>query len=416
MKSTFKVLFYLKKNEPKKNGHVTIMIRITVDGSNTQFSSKLDIHPDDWDVSKGQAKTGKGYTAKNSALNRLLESVKAELTVHYNRLMNVKGYALPEQIRNAFLGLEEKEKTLITYFSQFNEQYKRKVGTTATQKTYSRYELTKQRLIDFMKERYHASDMPVRELNTVFIENFYLYLRNTCDISNNTAMKFVQRFRTILNYAKNTGLDFIDPFANYKFNFERVDRGYLEQAEIDKIYNKEFTSRRLEQVRDMFIFSCYTGLSYIDLCNLTPENIKTGFDSKLWIMTKREKTGIDSNIPLLEIPRQILAKYEGRLKDGKLLPVISNQKMNDYLDEIAAICEINKHITFHLARHTFATEICITQGVPIESVSKMLGHTNIKTTQIYARVVDRKVSHDMSVLERKLNSRKKQQETVSVNL
>lgn len=416
MKSTFKVLFYLKKNEPKKNGYVTIMIRITVDGSNTQFSSKLDMHPDDWDVSKGQARTGKGYSTKNSALNRLLESIKSELTVHYNRLMNVKGYALPEQIRNAFLGLEEKEKTLITYFSQFNEQYKQKVGTTATQKTYSRYELTKQRLIDFMEERYHVSDMQIRELNTVFIENFYLYLRNTCDISNNTAMKFVQRFRTVLNYAKNTGLDFIDPFANYKFNFERVDRGYLEQAEIDKIYNKEFTSKRLEQVRDMFIFSCYTGLSYIDLCNLIPENIKTGFDSKLWIMTKREKTGIDSNIPLLEIPRQILAKYEGRLKDGKLLPVISNQKMNDYLDEIAAICEINKHITFHLARHTFATEICITQGVPIESVSKMLGHTNIKTTQIYARVVDRKVSHDMSVLERKLNSRKKQQETVSVNL
>lgn len=416
MKSTFRILFYLKKNEPKKNGHVTIMIRVTVDGSNTQFSSKLDIHPDDWDVSKGQAKTGKGYRAKNSALNRLLESIKSELTVHYNRLLNVKGYALPEQIRNAFLGLEEKEKTLVTYFSQFNGQYKQKVGTTATQKTYSRYELTKQRLIDFMKGKYHVSDMPVRELNTVFIENFYLYLRNACGINNNTAMKFVQRFRTVLSYARNTGLDFIDPFANYKFNFDRVDRGYLEQAEIDKIYNKAFASKRLEQVKDMFIFSCYTGLSYIDLCNLTAENIRTGFDGRLWIMTKREKTGIDSNIPLLEIPRQILEKYEGKLKDGKLLPVISNQKMNDYLIEIAALCGIDKHITFHVARHTFATEICITQGVPIESVSKMLGHTNIKTTQIYARVVDRKVSHDMSVLERKINSRKRQQETVVVNL
>ena len=355
MKSTFKVLFYLKKNEPKKNGHVTIMIRVTVDGSNTQFSSKLDLHPDDWDVSKGQAKTGKGYSTKNSALNRLLETIKSELTVHYNRLMNVKGYALPEQIRNAFLGLEEKEKTLISYFSQFNDQYKQKVGTTVTQKTYSRYELTKQRLTDFMREKYRVSDLQVRELNTVFIENFYLYLRNTCAISNNTAMKFVQRFRTVLNYARNTGLDFIDPFANYKFNFERVDRGYLEQAEIDKIYNREFTSKRLEQVRDMFIFSCYTGLSYIDLCNLKPDNIKTGFDGKLWIMTKREKTGIDSNIPLLEIPRRLLAKYEGQLKDGKLLPVISNQKMNDYLDEIAVLCKIDKHITFHQARHLISS-------------------------------------------------------------
>lgn len=415
MKSTFKILFYLKKNEPKKNGHVTIMIRITVDGSNTQFSSKLDLHPDNWDVSKGQARTGKGYSTQNAALNCLLESIKAELTVHYNRLMNIKGYALPEQIRNAFLGLEEKEKTLIAYFSQFNEQYKQKVGMTATQKTYTRYELTKQRLIDFMREKYHASDKQVREINTIFIENFYLYLRNTTQIANNTAMKFIQRFRTVLNYAKNTGLDFIDPFANYKFNFERVDRGYLEQEEIDLIYNKTFATKRLEQVRDMFIFSCYTGLSYIDLCNLTSGNIKTGFDGKLWIMTKREKTGVDSNIPLLEIPRQILTKYEGRIKNGKLLPVISNQKMNDYLEEIGILCEINKHITFHLARHTFATEICITQGVPIESVSKMLGHSSIKTTQIYARVVDRKVSHDMAVLERKINSRK-QQQTVSATL
>ncbi len=409
MKSTFKVLFYLKKNEPKKNGYVTIMIRVTVDGSNTQFSSKLDIHPDEWDVSKGQAKTGKSLSAKNSTLNRTLESIRAELTVQYNRLMNLKGYALPEQIRNTFLGLEEKEKTLITYFSQFNEQYKQKVGTTTTRMTYSRYELTKQRLIDFMKDKYNRSDIQIHEMNTVFIENFYLYLRNIHGINNNTAMKFIQRFRTILMYVRNTGVDFINPFANYKFNYEKVDRGYLEQDEIDRIYNKKFASQRLEQVRDMFIFSCYTGLSYIDLCNLTPDNIKTGFDGKLWIMTKREKTGIDSNIPLLEIPRQILKKYEGYMKNGKLLPVISNQKMNDYLEEIGILCEINKHITFHLARHSFATEICITQGVPIESVSKMLGHTSVKTTQIYARVVDRKISHDMAVLERKINSRKQQQ-------
>ncbi len=176
MKSTFKVLFYLKKNEPKKNGHVTIMIRVTVDGSNTQFSSKLDLHPDDWDVSKGQAKTGKGYSTKNSALNRLLETIKSELTVHYNRLMNVKGYALPEQIRNAFLGLEEKEKTLISYFSQFNDQYKQKVGTTVTQKTYSRYELTKQRLTDFMREKYRVSDVQVRELSTPYSLKIFIFI------------------------------------------------------------------------------------------------------------------------------------------------------------------------------------------------------------------------------------------------
>ena len=220
-------------------------------------------------------------------------------------------------------------------------------------------------------------------------------------------MKFVQRFHSVLIYAKNSGLNFVDPFGSFKFSFDKVDRGYLNQDEIDLIYNKEFSSARLAQVRDMFIFSCYTGLSYIDLCNLTKEDIKLAFDGKLWIMIKREKTGVDSNVPLLEIPKQILAKYEDKMKDGKLLPVISNQKMNEYLGEIAAICQINKRITFHLARHTFATEICLTQGVPIESVSKMLGHTNIQTTQIYARVVDRKLSHDMEMLEQKLQNKGK---------
>lgn len=394
MKSTFRILFYLKKNEPKKNGHVTIMIRITVDGSNTQFSSKLDIHPDEWDVSKGQAKTGKGYSAKNSALNRLLENIKSELTVHYNRLMNVKGYALPEQIRNAFLGLEEKEKTLITYFAQFNEQYKQKVGTTATQKTYSRYELTKQRLIDFMKGKYHVSDMPVRELNTVFIENFYLYLRNTCGISNNTAMKFVQRFRTVLSYARNTGLDFIDPFANYKFNFDRVDRGYLEQAEIDKIYNKAFTSRRLEQVRDMFIFSCYTGTSYADVVRITGENLYTDEEGNLWLKYRRKKTDFQARVKLLPEAIALLEKYKDENRES-LLPIQSPEVVQLNMRGLRIMADIKQPISYHSGRHSFASLITMEEGVPIETISRMLGHSNIKTPQVYARVTPKKLFDDM---------------------
>ena len=203
-------------------------------------------------------------------------------------------------------------------------------------------------------------------------------------------------------FAQKSGLSFLDPFNNFRFNFDKTDRGYLTQEEIDTIYHKEFQSKRLEQVRDAFIFSCYTGLPYCDIYTLTAEDIQIGVDGKKWIMKDRGKTGVESLIPLLPIPLEILAKYEGKTKNGKLLPVISNQKMNEYLAEIAAICQINKRITYHLARHSFATEICLTKGVPIESVSKMLGHTNIQTTQIYARVVDRKLSHDMNVLERKL--------------
>ena len=358
MRSTFRTLFYLKKNQPKKNGNVVIMIRVTVDGDQVQFSTKLEIHPDLWDVQKGRAK---GNTVKAAQLNRLLDNIRGQISMHYTKLMNENGYVLPERIKNAFLGIEEKEKTLINYFTLHNEQYKLKVGTTATHKTYTRYELTKQRLIEFMQERFGYNDIPIKELNTVFIEDFYLYIRNTTTCNNNSTMKFIQRMRTVLNYAKNTGLNFIDPFANYRFNFERVDRDYLEHDEINAIYNKEFASSRLNQVRDMFIFACYTGLSYIDLCELTEENIRVAFDNHLWIMTKRHKTDVASNIRLLDVPKAILEKYRGKLKDGNILPIISNQKMNDYLKEIATVCNIDKKISFHVARHSFAT-LALTQG------------------------------------------------------
>lgn len=192
-----------------------------------------------------------------------------------------------------------------------------------------------------------------------------------------------------------------DPFANYHFHLELVDRGFLTDEEILKIVNKKLTIPRLSLVRDIFIFSCFTGLSYIDVANLTPEHL-VNMDDKPWIMTKRQKTNVESNILLLDIPKQIIAKYSNKTHhDGKLFPVLSNQKMNAYLKEIADICGIGKNLTFHMARHTFAT-MSLSKGVPMESVSKMLGHTNIKTTQIYARITNKKIEHDMEELAGKL--------------
>ena len=295
------------------------MVRITVDGDQVQFSSKLDVHPDNWDTKLGRAVVNKQSAEKKenlrvSSLNKTLDEIRAAITMHYTRMMNTDGYALPEKIRNAFLGLEEKEKTLISYFTQHNEQYAKKVGKTATQKTYSRYELTKQRMIEFLKSEYNISDIPIKEITVTHIENFYLYLREQCEVSNNTAMKFVQRFHTILLFAQKSGLSFLDPFNNFRFNFDKTDRGYLTQEEIDTIYHKEFQSKRLEQVRDAFIFSCYTGLPYCDIYTLTAEDIKIGVDGKKWIMKDRGKTGVESLIPLLPIPLEILAKYEGKTK------------------------------------------------------------------------------------------------------
>lgn len=268
MKSTFRILFYLKKNEPKKDGTVTIMARITADGETKQFSTKKTILPEDWDIKSGRAvnKSGKSTSAKISKLNKELDDLRGQISIQYTKQLNNNGYVEPEKLRNNVLGIEEKQHSLLTYFTEHNLQYKDKVGTTATQKTYSRYELTKQRLIDFMKVKYRVSDILIREINAVFIENFYLYLRNEHGINNNTAMKFVQRFHSVLIYAKNSGLNFVDPFGSFKFSFDKVDRGYLNQDEIDLIYNKEFSSARLTQVRDMFIFSCYTFVALTNVC------------------------------------------------------------------------------------------------------------------------------------------------------
>ena len=369
MRSTFNVLFYIKRNEPKKDGRVVIMVRITINGIRSQFSSKLLVQPEQWDSKNERVK---GLVAEARNLNRLLENIGSSLNVHYNKFMSIDGHVTPERLRNIFLGLEEQEQTIILYFDKYNDQYKLKVGTTSTHKTYTRYLLTRERLVEFMKQRYNLSDMPINEMTVSFIDEFYLYIRNNTECNHNSSLKFLQRFRTILYFAKNNGLSFNDPFGSFRFRYDKVNRGYLDQDELDILYTKKFPSARLSQVRDIFIFSCYTGLAYVDVFELTEDKIRKAFDGHLWIMTKRQKTDVNTNVRLLDIPLAILEKYKGKQKNGKVLPVISNQKINDYLEEIADICGIGKKITFHVARHTFASTVALGNDVPMESIQSML--------------------------------------------
>jgi len=402
MRSTFNVLFYIKRNEPKKDGRVVIMVRITINGIRSQFSSKLLVQPEQWDSKNERVK---GLVAEARNLNRLLENIGSSLNVHYNKFMSIDGHVTPERLKNIFLGLEEQEQTIISFFDKYNDQYKLKVGTTSTHKTYTRYLLTRERLVEFMKERYNLSDMLIKEMTVSFIDEFYLYIRNNTECNHNSSLKFLQRFRTILYFAKNNGLSFNDPFGSFRFRYDKVNRGYLDQDELDILYTKKFPSARLSQVRDIFIFSCYTGLAYVDVFELTEDKIRKAFDGHLWIMTKRQKTDVNTNVRLLDIPLAILEKYKGKQKNGKVLPVISNQKINDYLEEIADICGIGKKITFHVARHTFASTVALGNDVPMESIQSMLGHADIKTTQIYAHVIDRKLSRDMDKMAKAVNNR-----------
>jgi integrase len=390
MKSTFKVLFYLKKGSEKRNGEVTIMARITVDGKICQFSTKQSIHPDNWSVKAGKA-TGKSC----AQLNKLLEDIKASLHQIYHEQQRRENYVTAEQIKNEFLGHTENHETLLNLFQKHNDDVKQLIGLSKSASTYQKYEVTRKHLASFIQAKYNLSDIALKSINNMFINDFEVYLMTVGRCNHNTTAKFMQFFKRIVLIARNNGLIVGDPFANYKIRLQRVDRGYLTEDEIKKILELNLVSERLEHVRDLFLFSCFCGLAYIDVAGLRKEHIRKSFDGNLWIMTKRVKTGIDVNVPLLDIPKMILDKYKDKLPNGKILPVISNQKLNSYLKEIADLAGIKKNLTFHLARHTFATTTTLGKGVPIETVSKMLGHTNIETTQIYARITNNKISDDM---------------------
>lgn len=399
MKSTFSILFYLKRNGQKQDGSMPIFGRITVNGKSVQFTAKVDVNPNLWNVKAGKAI---GRTKEVQEINAILDSIKVTMTKIYRDLRERETDVTPEKIKNIFFGTDENVMTLLQLFTKYNEDFKSMIGISKSKSSYQKYVSTKTRLEQFIKDKYKLTDIALKDVNFLFIHDFDIYLKTVCRYPQNSTAKHMQRFKTIMILARNNEYIYNDPFAKYKVHFERVDRGYLTQEEIEIIMKKKFPTKRLEQVRDIFIFSCFTGLAYVDVSNLREKHIRTSFDGKLWIMTKRQKTSIQSNIPLLDVAKQILDKYAGTLPDERVLPVLTNQKMNAYLKEIADVCGIEKNLTFHLARHTFATSVTLAKGVPIETVSKMLGHTNIKTTQIYARITDGKVGNDMAILADKL--------------
>ena len=308
------------------------------------------------------------------------------------------------KIKSSILCQDERSMTLIALCNKYIEDYEKLVLTQDYgQESFFRYKVCRNRLQEFLRDEFKVSDLPLQDINKRFLDKLYLWLRSAHRLNNNTAVKFIHRFASIYKMAKDNGWVAADPFKQQKLHLDKVDRGYLTIEEVSRLYNKEFESLRLEQVRDIFIFSCYTGLAYIDVYNLTEDQLNVWADGNTWISFHRQKTKVPFNVRLLDVPLQIIEKYKHFRKGKRLLPVPSNQKCNEYLKEIAEVCGINKNITFHCARHTFATTITLGNGVPIETVSKMLGHTNVRTTQIYARITDQKINVDMESLAAKLN-------------
>ena len=398
MRSTFKTVFYVNGSK-EKSGLVPIMGRVTINGTIAQFSCKQSISKELWDAKANRAK---GKSRKSMDVNHALDNIKAQIAKHYQRLSDREAFVTAEMVHNAYMGITQREESLLKLYEQHLEDTKKLVGLSKADPTYRKYERMYRRVVEFMKKKYNITDIPLREIKYQFIVDLEFFLRTEYKYSQNTTYKCMKFFKQVINKAIRAGLITVDPFNGYKISVQRVDRGFLSEDDLKKMMEKEFASKRLEQVRDIFVFACFTGLAYNDLAYMSVDNIQKMFDGRLWIVTHRQKTNTKVTVPLLPPAIKILKKYEGKYLDGQLLPIITNQKLNCYLKEIADICGIEKNLTFHLARHTFATTMTLGKGVPIESVSKMLGHTNIQTTQIYARITNEKISHDMENLAKNL--------------
>ncbi|WP_299992865.1 site-specific integrase [uncultured Bacteroides sp.] len=404
MRSTFKVLFYVKKGSEKPNGNLPLMCRITVDGEIKQFSCKMDVPLRLWDVKNNRA-SGKSVEAQ--IINRAVDKIRVEVNRRYQELMQTDGYVTAAKLKDAYLGIGVKQETLLKLFEQHNAEFAKKVRHSRAQGTFQRYITVCKHLREFIPHTYKREDIPLKELNLTFINDFEYFLRTEKRCRTNTVWGYMIVLKHIVAIARNDGRLPFNPFAGYINSPESVDRGYLTKSEIQTLMDAPMKNAYHKLVRDMFVFSVFTGLAYSDVKNLTTDNLQTFFDGNLWIITRRKKTNTESNIRLLDVPRKIIEKYRGLAGDNKVFPMPSNTTCNKILKEIGRQCGFKTCLSTHVARHTNATTVLLSNGVPIETVSRLLGHTNIKTTQIYAKITNQKISQDMETLSHKLEDMEK---------
>lgn len=398
MSNLFSILFFPKRGRSTQEDYAVLYSRITYSGKRAEFSTSRKINLKNWNSKRGKAR---GTSEESRSINRFIDSIRASLYEIHDRLLRDDRLISATAIKDIYLGKEAKQYMLLEIFQDHNDQMQSLVGKGYTKGTLQRYSACKQHIDDYLVFRGKSKDIPVEEVDHKFITGFDYFLRSEKDCVHNTAQKYIVNFKKIIRIAYANQWIEKDPFFHWKGSWKSSEREFLDDKELQELAEKEFGIPRLELVRDIFLFCCYTGLAFADVKKLSLDDIVIHISGKKWIKTQRQKTKSLSSIPLLEIPEAILEKYADhpQVKSGKgVLPVLTNQKSNSYLKEIADVCGIKKNLTTHLARHTFATTVTLSKGVPIESVGKMLGHRSLKTTQIYAKVLDEKVGRDMELL------------------
>lgn len=400
---SFGLHFYLKKSKDYVKGIIPIYFRITVDGIPKELSTKRSCEPNRWNPA---AERASGTKEDARALNAYLDTLQAKAYEAKRQLIESNQMITAAAIKDQLLGTDQRNKSLIKIFENYNDKVKKLIGIDYSVATWTKYDRTKRFTHLFIQWKYKEQDLPIQCLNMEFVNDLELWLKTERKCGQNATMKYISILKMIVLFCVDNNWLEKDPFARFKMSKEEVIPEFLTKEEIQSISSKEIKIERLRQVRDVFLFCCFTGLAYVDIKKLNASEVSVGVDNELWIFTRRGKTNIPSRIPLLPMSQKILDVYKDNpqcINSRKLLPVLSNQKYNSYLKELADICGISKNLTTHTARHTFATTVTLSNGVPIESVSKMLGHKKLQTTQHYARVLDIKVSEDMQVLRARLN-------------
>jgi site-specific recombinase XerD len=404
MEKSFGLFFHLKKNRDFIEGELPVYMRITVDGIFAEISTKRKCDCNNWNVTAGRM-SGKSDTART--FNAYLDTLQQKVFEAKRKLIETDKELTAENIKNLLIGKDTRKKYMVLeVFKYHNDQMAALVNQEYAPGTLDRYKTSYKHTQSFLKWKYKLADVDIDKLNYEFIAEYEFWLKSVRKCGHNTTMKYLANFKKIVIRCLKNGWLQKDPFLGFNMAKREVERTALTEYELEKLSNIKFSIERLEIVKNIFLFSCYSGLAYADVLKLKRSEIAAGIDGEKWIFTKRQKTDVSSRIPLLPAALEIINRFEGHpqcKEKDRVLPVLSNQKMNSYLKEIADACGINKNLTYHIARHTFATTVTLSNGVPIETVSKMLGHRNIKTTQHYAKILDKKISEDMKSLRLKFS-------------
>jgi site-specific recombinase XerD len=403
LEKSFSLLFYLKKPKNYVKGEMPIYLRITVDGIPKEISTGRSCDALKWNSNAGRCN---GTKEDVKTLNAFLDTLQTKVYEVRRRLLEKNETITSDALKSVLKGRNENAKMILKVFEQHNDEVKSLIGKDFSASTLERYNTSFDHTKAFILWKYGVSDMEIKKLDFEFISQYEFWLKTVRNCNHNSTIKYLANFRKIVNRCIRNGWLQRDPFVGFKMTKKEVTPEFLSDHELKLITEKRFVSNRLDQVRNIFLFCCYTGLAFADVKKLKTSEIGIGIDGDKWIFTSRQKTETATRVPLLPVALEVLDKYKDDpqcLNSGRALPVLSNQKYNSYLKEIADVCGINKKLTTHTARHTFATTVTLGNGVPIESVSKMLGHTNLKTTQHYAKVLDKKISDDMNALRNKMS-------------